>query len=373
MTVPYIFATATGNVALAELDANFAAVGAHSLTADYANVANSVSGDNVSGTVGHSVYSDYAAVANAVSGDNVVGPVSFANISNVAFYADYANTLSQSSLSLAGNVTAQFFIGTLLGNISNAVYADTANYAYYANRANTVAGPNVSGYVANAVHATVANTANSVTGAHVSGQVANALVAGTVYTSDQPNITSLGNLISVTATTAQLGDITFSGNSITPGTRPLELASDVTVGGNLQVLGNVTYVNSNNVSTGNLIINLAASALTPAAANSAGIQIGNTYFANVLYSSTQNAWILSNTVIAPGFSSTGTVIAAKVSATGNVSGGNLVTNGVAALGGWNITPSGNKLYFSYGTSQVGSLDNGGNFVVTGNITAFGTP
>jgi len=42
-------------------------------------------------------------------------------------------------------------------------------------------------------------------------------------------------------------------------------------------------------------------------------------------------------------------------------------------GGWNVTPTGTKLVFNYNGTNVGSLDSSGNFIVTGNITAYGTP
>lgn len=42
-------------------------------------------------------------------------------------------------------------------------------------------------------------------------------------------------------------------------------------------------------------------------------------------------------------------------------------------GGWNITPSGSKLYFSYAGTNVASLDTTGNFVSLANITAYDTP
>jgi hypothetical protein len=38
-----------------------------------------------------------------------------------------------------------------------------------------------------------------------------------------------------------------------------------------------------------------------------------------------------------------------------------------------VIPSGSKLYFSYNGVNKGSLDSSGNFIVTGNVTAFGTP
>jgi hypothetical protein len=46
---------------------------------------------------------------------------------------------------------------------------------------------------------------------------------------------------------------------------------------------------------------------------------------------------------------------------------------IANTGGWSITPTGTKLYFNYNGTNVGSLDSSGNFIVTGNITAYGTP
>jgi hypothetical protein len=44
---------------------------------------------------------------------------------------------------------------------------------------------------------------------------------------------------------------------------------------------------------------------------------------------------------------------------------------IANTGGWNVTPSGSKLYFNYNGTNVGSLDTSGNLIVTGSITANG--
>ena len=41
---------------------------------------------------------------------------------------------------------------------------------------------------------------------------------------------------------------------------------------------------------------------------------------------------------------------------------------IANSGGWNVTPTGTKLYFNYNGTNVGSLDSSGNFIVLGNIT-----
>jgi hypothetical protein len=47
--------------------------------------------------------------------------------------------------------------------------------------------------------------------------------------------------------------------------------------------------------------------------------------------------------------------------------------GSVATTNWTISESGGKLYFAYGGVNKGSLDSTGNFIVTGNVTAFGTP
>lgn len=111
---------------------------------------------------------------------NVVGNIVGNLIPN---YANYAGT----AFSVAG--------GNVSGPVSNAAYADISGVAY------SVSAGNISGVINLANYATVAN---SVAGANVSGQVANALVAGTVYTSAQPNITSLGTLtgLNVNGTTS---------------------------------------------------------------------------------------------------------------------------------------------------------------------------
>ena len=81
--------------------------------------------------------------------------------------------LSAPNISVTGNITGSNVIGNFFGDGSGL---------------NNIQGANIIGAVP---YATVAN---SVAGANVSGQVANALVASTVYSSAQPNITSVGTL-----------------------------------------------------------------------------------------------------------------------------------------------------------------------------------
>lgn len=41
-------------------------------------------------------------------------------------------------------------------------------------------------------------------------------------------------------------------------------------------------------------------------------------------------------------------------------------------GGWNVTPSGNYLYFNFNGTNVARLDNNGNLIAKGNVIAYGT-
>jgi len=45
---------------------------------------------------------------------------------------------------------------------------------------------------------------------------------------------------------------------------------------------------------------------------------------------------------------------------------------IVNTGGWNVTPSGTKLYFNYNGTDVASLDSSGNLITLANITAYGT-
>jgi hypothetical protein len=55
--------------------------------------------------------------------------------------------------------------------------------------------------------------------------------------------------------------------------------------------------------------------------------------------------------------------------TGNTTG---ASNAIANTGGWAVTPSGTKLYFSYNGTNVASMDSSGNLIVRGNVTTNST-
>jgi hypothetical protein len=68
---------------------------------------------------------------------------------------------------------------------------------------------------------------------------------------------------------------------------------------------------------------------------------------------------------------TGSQIASAIGTTAVTNSTN--TTQITNTGGWNVTPSGTKLNFSYNGTTVASLDSSGNFIALANVTAYGTP
>ena len=210
--------------------ANVTGTVANAAQANYANIANSVSGSNVSGSVAQA---NYANTANSVAGGNVTGQVANALIAGTVYTNAQPNITSvgiltvintSGNISATGNVTAAYHIGNgsllssltganVTGTVANATYAVSAGTATTATTAGTVttnAQPNitsvgilssvsVTGVVTGGQFSGNGNTLSNIQGANVTGQVGNALIAGTVYTNAQPNITSVGTLTSVTS------------------------------------------------------------------------------------------------------------------------------------------------------------------------------
>ena len=77
----------------------------------------------------------------------------------------------------------------------------------------------------------------------------------------------------------------------------------------------------------------------------------------------------------------GTVPTWNQNTTGNAATADTANTAVSATtatqiynaGGWNVTPSGTKLLFSYNGVTIASLSSTGAFVAVDNVTAFGTP
>jgi hypothetical protein len=200
---------------------------------------------------------------------------------------------------LGNSVTANYFTGRLYGTantavvantvaganvtgtVANATYAlssNTANSATVAASANGVAGANVTGAVANATHANTASIAYAVNGSDVVGRVANATyanTAGTVATIAGANVT--GAVANATfAETANAVTANAQANITSLGIlSTLTTTGNVTIGGNLTVNGSATvsnavYANSANFATYSTTANVANLAYSVSAANITG-------------------------------------------------------------------------------------------------------
>ena len=244
-----------GNIAVINLDGNlsnilygngiFAAVPnvSNVANANYANFAGeafNVSASNITGVVN---LANFATTANAVAGANVSGAVANATHANTSDSATTAGTVTTNA---QPNITS---VGTLTGLVVSGNITPNANITYdFGNNTNRfkdlyLAGNSIIlGAQTISANATgISFTGNlsgdasglaNITGANVTGQVGNALVASTVYTNAQPNITSVGNLTSVT------------------------VSGDGLIAGNLTVGGNISYVNVNNLVVQDPVIEL---------------------------------------------------------------------------------------------------------------------
>ncbi len=229
---------------------------------------------------------------------NLISSGSGGNISN-------ANVISGNTFIASGNITA--------GNITTG-----------AGSGGNITGANV--ISANIVTATIsANLGNSVTAnffigsganltslpaGNISGQVANSLIAGTVYTSAQPNITSTGTLVNLTVS----GNVALSGANVSLGAV-----------GNLKITGGTANYVLQTDGAGNLSWAAGASGSNISNGNSnVNIPAAN---GNVNISSAGNANILIIT-------GTGANITGYANVSGNLSVGNITTGGGT---GGNIT------------------------------------
>ena len=183
---------------------------------------------------------------NVVISRTAIGTMAHAETANTANTANYAN-FAGTAYSVAGANVSGYVANATHANVAdsaNSVAAGnisgTINFATYAGTANAVAGANVSGAVGLATYAT---TANAVAGANVSGTVANATyattagsatTAGTVTTNAQPNITSVGTLTGLTSS-ANISAPFFVGNVVG------------NISGNIVVPGSNTAVLFNNL------------------------------------------------------------------------------------------------------------------------------
>ena len=297
------------------------------ITSGNANLGNAVNANYFVGNFyGTANLATYATTANAVAGANVSGQVSNALIAGTVYTNAQPNITSVgtlSSLAVTGNITS----GN--ANLGNAV---NANYF-------------IGNFYGTANLATYATTANSVAGGNVSGQVANALVAGTIYTNAQPNITSIGSLTGLTVSNAT-GVVDFT------------TTANVTLGAvaNLHVSGGTSGQYLSTDGSGTLSWSTISVSTASISNGNSNVNIPNAN-GNVTISAVGNANILTVT-------GTGINVAGTLNTTGNVelSGANV---SLGAVGNLKIT--GGTANYVLQTDGVGNLtwvaQSGGNAAV----------
>ena len=323
------------------------------------------------------------------NGSQLTGlPATYANSNVAAYLPTYIGNITGNIVTLTGNVTAinaslgnlvtaNYFsgAGNLLSNIQGANVTGTVGSATTAGTVTVNAQPNITSVgtltsllVTGNVTATNASLGNLVTanyfsgagnllsniaGGNVSGQVGNALVAGTVYTAEQPNITSLGTLSGLTVT----GDSVLTGN--------------------LTVTGTTSYVNSTNTYIEDPIIEQGGGVNNATLTSDDGKDRGSVldYFSTTAKKAFMG-WDNSNAEFALGSVVTVASEVVTFSTFGNLRVGYIIGNGSAltSLTGANVTGTVSSATTA-GTvttaaqpniTSVGTLTS---LLVTGNVTA----
>ena len=302
---------------------------------------------------------------------------------NVSANVNSGNVLATGLASVTGNITGGNLSGTnIVGTLTTAAQTNITSVGTLGSltvTANTTSGNLLTGGLISAtgnitggnilgganVNATTHTGTTVLVTANVTG--GNILTGGLI--SSTGNIAG-GNVIATTGLTA--GTLSLTGNTIssTDSIITIDPASAgssgaVFIQGNLSVTGNVTYINSNNVTTNDLTINMANNAVTAAAANGGGIEVGpaGAQYASITYNSTGNIWVVSN----------GANVSGAASVTGNVTGGNILTGGLISAAGNisanNATFTSNQT-LSYGTANGVAYLNGSKVLTTGSALTF---
>lgn len=320
--------TANANVGNANLGnsatANFLSVNSN-ITSGNANLGNAVTGNYFIGNGYYLTGVTVSAGSSILNGNSNVSVNANSNVSisvggtaNIAVFATggiYANAVHSNFYGDGGNIT---------GTVPNANYSAYAGNVVGASQSNITSlglltGLSVSGYSSFIGNANVVGNINlNGTGNAVLGNLVTAnYVTGTLTTSAQPNITSVGTLSSLTVTanitagdvnagnlltanyhsgngslltsltgsnvTGQVGNALVSGtvytaaqpNITSVGTlTSLTVGGNIVVSGNLTVTGNTTFVNSNIVDIQDSIIQLGTGANGAALTTTTSLDVG---------------------------------------------------------------------------------------------------
>jgi hypothetical protein len=239
--------------------------------------------------------------------------------------------IAANTVSTVGNITASYFIGNIVGNISGNLTVPGVNTSVIFNNEGNAGGSDALKFDYD-TNELILNGNASVTNLSATSLVSAETLQGNLTTNAQPNITSVGTLASLSVT----------GNS---------RVFDLTVTGNFAVdNGSITEVNSSNITTGNIsTINISAT--------------GNVGIDGEIHAA--NGTITNNLSVAGNIDGSILNLSGNFVSQGNLSlvgtatiDGNVSANNISGLG--DISTTGNLL----GNNLTGT----GNLSVTGNIT-----
>jgi hypothetical protein len=208
------------------------------VTANYfsgaGNLLSNIVGGNVTGQVANALIAG-TVYSNAQPNITSVGRLSTLVVGNATANVTITDGSGNGFMTATGNITAPYFIGNVVGNISGTLTVPGNNTAVLFNQVGAAGASDAFkfDYAANALlltgnittyNASLGNlvTANffsgsgnllsNIQGANVTGAVSSATTAGTVTTAAQPNITSTGTLVSVAVTgNATVGNVKING------------------------------------------------------------------------------------------------------------------------------------------------------------------
>jgi filamentous hemagglutinin len=307
-------ASVTGNV-----------TGGNINTAGIVSATGNINGGNVNAGIGNFVtVIGNANASNLTSGtilsDRLSGSYVINVTGNVSGTAAAVTTAAQPNITSVGNLTSVVVVGNAtVGNLSTAgLITATGN----------ITGGNLR------TGGLISATGN-ITGGNLSGTS----IVGTLTTATQNNITSVGTLT----------NLSVSGNVLAGGGATF---STTITGGDLQSFGNITCLSNGNITGGNLIlsgaiIDSAQLDLQTSAAN-ANIVLtpngtGNVNIGRMSASGNITAAAFYGPLVGAVTSST------TISATGNITGGNLITAGLASLS--SIVKTGSNAVGNIGSSS----------------------
>jgi hypothetical protein len=261
-----------------------------------ANRANTALFANVAGSTLFANTSLYANVSGSTLYANVAG---VANNANVAFYANVAGSTLFANTSLYANVAGS----TLYANVAGV--ANTANTSLYANTAGSTLYANVAGVANNANTALFANIAGVANNANVAnsvislaGHTTSEIAEGSnLYFTNARVITAVTPVLT-TANVVEAGNILYYNttrlsNDITAALVGKDIGlNNLDVKGDLTVRGNTTSIFTPNVLFTGKQLQLASSAGSKAASESAGIVIPGAN-ASFLYGQTYDGFGLN--------------------------------------------------------------------------------